>query len=307
VVELPTPEEQLYSSPSELPVNSTSFATELDTPCRENLQRFISEIHSFERAAKSPVYGNPYSLYGGLQSQDMCSELCAGHDAAYNHNHQSRNRDALAELSSDLEPAWAMADYGHQQNAFQWAGSQPCAEYDSKCNTDEYSALTQANDYQTLQTQELENTDYGYTSYGGTSSHELQLPVVSPVSEHGYQNYLSMSRTESRTNTDLSVIFTGSISSSRDTSISSFDSTYSRVQHCEKPPTRILEEGSDLLFAEPESLEELMQPVELPTTIESNCPNPTSEHSSERCFPLEESFVSLSQWSTPATKLNQGQ
>lgn len=295
-VELPTPDVQIYSGHSEPAVDSTSFATEMDTTWRENLHGYISEIHSFERPAEFPVDGNLYLQYGGLQPQDVCSELCASHDSAYNPHHQPRTEDAPAELSAGLEPAWVMVDYGDQQNVLQWHGSQSRS---GGVSHDDYPCPVQANDDRHLPTQEFESVDYPYASYGYTSLHGLQSPVVSPISEYDNRNSFSTANVGSRTNTDVSAISTASNPPSSHTSRSSSDSIYSRVEYCEKPPARFFDEGSDLLFSEPESVEEPVQPAEFPTSSNSYAPKPTLGHSSPKIFALKEGFISPAQLSTP--------
>jgi hypothetical protein len=187
-------------------------------------------------------------------------------------------------------------EYSDQQNALQWHRSQ--SRSGGVCR-DDCPCAAQANDDRHLPTQEFESVDYPYTSYGYTSLHGLQSPSSSPISEYDNRNSFSTANVESRTNTDVSAISMTSNPPSSHTSRSSFDSIYSRVEHCEKPPARFFNDGSDLLFSEPESVEEPVQPAELPTSSNSYTPKPTLGHSSPKCFAFNEGFISPAQLSTP--------
>jgi hypothetical protein len=288
-VELPTHEPH-YSGTSELAVDSTIFSAELDTSWRDNPHDFIPELHSFEVPGKLPVY-DKYPTHWGFQSQDTCSELSAGHDSAYVSDHQSCSGYTRAELST--------GEHSHQQNT---KDSLSGTEDMSNLSHEFFLSSVPPSCHQHLPRQDFGCSNYPKPSYGDTSFPEPQSPLASLISEYDYPKRVFISNSGSRTNTNVSALSTGSIPSSKDTWISSFDSIDSRAEYCEESHTPFFEEGSNLMFSEPELIEESIEPVELPRRIYANSPKSTLEHSNPQNFPLKASFINPVQFSTAVIK-----
>jgi hypothetical protein len=256
---LPTPQD---NRPVDTFLDPTGLASELDAP-------WIPEIHELDIPAECAAYDNymPYHQYVGAQSQNACAELSASHGSAHVSNHQLHSEHAPAELSSAYNSTWTPAEDRRQPNSQHFQSL-----------TYSFSERTYG-DRQHFPQDQFENAGHSYTSYDEAGVSKVQSPV-SPISAHDYPTS-SLSSSASRTNTDVSGVSLGSFYPSRDTSMSSFSSLSSRPEYYEKLPFRFLADGREnLIFSEPESMEEHVHPAELPTSANANPLNWFGEESS---------------------------
>jgi hypothetical protein len=258
IAELPTPQD---NRPVDTFLDPTGLASELDAP-------WIPEIHELDIPAECAAYDNymPYHQYVGAQSQNACAELSASHGSAHVSNHQLYSEHAPAELSSAYNSTWTPAEDRRQPNSQHFQSL-----------TYSFSERTYG-DRQHFPQDQFENAGHSYTSYDEAGVSKVQSPV-SPISAHDYPTS-SLSSSASRTNTDVSGVSLGSFYPSRDTSMSSFSSLSSRPEYYEKLPFRFLADGGEnLIFSEPESMEEHVHPAELPTSVNANPLNWLGEES----------------------------
>lgn len=223
----------------------------------------ISEIHGLELLAEFDACNN-YIPYGDVLAQHSFSELSADQDSVHDSDSQLGRTHGPIELSTGDIPTWAIAEHGHQES---FLPSRTPAGHASDRTHEYYQSRVQADSQHDLLQDQLQNAVYGYASDGDTSFPISQSPAaVSPISEYDYSSQLSLSNA-SRTNTDVSAISFGSFSTSWNSSISSVSTLDSQAGHCKVSPVRFFEEtNANLMFSEPESLEESTKPVELPTS-----------------------------------------
>ena len=222
-----------------------------------------SEIHRHELLAEVGACNN-YLSYGEALAQPSCSELIAGQASVHDSNSQLGSTHGPIELSTGGISTWMIAEHGRQEI---FLPSRISAGGPSDRTHGHYQSQVQADNQHDLLQDQLQHAVHCYTSDGHTSFPNLQSPpAVSSISEFDYSSQLSFSNA-SRTNTDVSAISFGSFSTSWNSSISSVSTLDSQAGHCEVSPLRFFEEGeADMMFLEPESLEESMEPVELPTS-----------------------------------------
>jgi hypothetical protein len=284
MAELPTPAELSCDISPDMPENFTGFAAELDTFS-------IPEIYGLEMPAEFATYDR-YLPYGEMASQESCSELSAGHDSAYVSDLQLCTVHVPVELDTFGASTRMIVENGHLENsrpALSSASDAPERTYGN------YSSQTQADDRQHLLHERVESAGHHYTSYDRTRLPEIRSPVVSPISPSDYPTCFSFSNPgSSRTNTEVSALSFGSFSTSRDTSMSSVSSSVSQVGHYKQRPVRFFEEeeegGANLLFSEPESLDDSIEPVELPTCADTYALNYFGEESNSM-FSEPESII----------------
>ena len=223
----------------------------------------ISEIHGHELPAEFDACNN-YPPYGEVLAQYSCSELSTGQDSVHDFDSQLGSMHGPTELSTGRIPTWMIAEHGHQER---FLPSRISAGGASDRTHEYYQSQVQADNQHDLLQDRLQHAVHGYTSDGYTSFPKPQSPAaVSSILEFDYSRQLSLSNA-SRTNTDVSAISFGSVSTSWNSSISSVSTLDSQAGHCEVSPLRFFGEGeADMMFSEPESLEESMEPVELPTS-----------------------------------------
>jgi hypothetical protein len=223
----------------------------------------ISEIHGHELPAEFDACNN-YLPYSEILAQHSCSELSAGQASVHDSESQLGSTHGPIELSTGGTTTWMIAEHGSQESFLASrisAGGAPDRTHEY------YQSHVQADNQHDLLQDRLQDPVHCYTSDGHTGFPKLQSPpAISSISEFDYSSQLSLSNA-SRTNTDVSAVSFGSFSTSWNSSISSVSTLDSQAAHCEVSPLRFLEEGeADMMFLEPESLEESMEPVELPTS-----------------------------------------
>jgi hypothetical protein len=260
MAELATPESH-WDGSSNFSDDSISLA-ELDNAS-------ISEIHGHELLAEFDACNN-YPPYGEVLAQHSCSELSAGQDSVHDSNSQLGSTHGPIELSTGGISAWMIAEHGRQER---FLPSRISAGGASDRTHGYYQSQVQADNQHDLLQDRLQHVVHCYTSNGHTSFPELQSPpALSSISEFDYSSQLSLSNA-SRTDTDVSAISFGSFSTSWNSSISIVSTLDSQAGHCEVSPLRFFEGGeTDMMFLEPESLEESMEPVELPTSSNEYSP-----------------------------------
>jgi hypothetical protein len=248
MAELPTPESH-WDGSSNISEDSIRLV-ELDSAR-------ISEIYGLELAEFDA--SNNYLL-----AQHSCSELSACQDSVHASDSQFGSTHGPVELSTGDMATWMITEHGRQET---FLPSRFSAGGASDSTHGYYQSRVQADNQHGLHQDQLRNAVLGYTSDGHTGFPKCQSPAaVSPISEYDYSSQLSLSNA-SRTNTDVSAISFGSFSTSWNSSISSVSTLDSNAGHCKVSSVRFFEEAdADLMFSEPEPLEESIEPVELPTS-----------------------------------------
>lgn len=251
--ELPAPESHWEAS-SNTSEDSISLV-ELDSAS-------ISEIHGLELLAEFDACGN-HLCCGEVLAQHSCSELSACQDSVHASDSQLGSTQSSVQLSTGGISTWIFTEHGRQET---FLPSRSYSDGASDRTNEYYQSRVQADNQHDLFLNQPGNAVLGYTSDANTCFPKFQSPAgVSPISKFDYSSQLSLSNA-SRTNTDVSAVSFGSFSTSWNSSISSVSTLDSQAGYCKVSPVRFFEDGeADLMFSEPESLEDSTEPVELPT------------------------------------------